>query len=61
MLRNLGYGERSRKKADWSDIEENASGGQGNVSGLEGIIRTLNYWSDTNRYGHAVFNPFGVP
>lgn len=36
-------------------------GGQGSVSGLEGIIRTLNYWSDTNRYGRAVFNPFGVP
>ena len=53
--------KESRKKADWSDIEENASGGQGNVSGLEGIIRTLNYWSDTNSYGHAVFNPFGVP
>ena len=61
ILNNLRSQTQSRKKADWSDIEENASGGQGNVSGLEGIIRTLNYWSDTNSYGHAVFNPFGVP
>lgn len=49
-----------KKKADWADIEENASGGKGSVPDLEGFICTFNYRPDTDRHCHAVFNPFGI-
>lgn len=49
-----------KKKADWADIEENASGGQGSVPDLEGVICTFNYRPDTDRHCHAFFNPFGI-